>query len=72
MGRLIMDSGAGESGVCAGDLTDSARPEALALPVLLASSRAVSLHEVDINKMLAELRAEREQVEEAIIQFRRV
>jgi hypothetical protein len=35
--------------------------------VLLASYPALSLHEMDINKMLAELRREREQVEEAII-----
>ena len=36
------------------------------------SSRALSLHEMDINKMLAELRAEREQVEEAIIVLERL
>jgi hypothetical protein len=36
------------------------------------SSRALSLHEMDINKMLAELRTEREQVEEAIIVLERM
>jgi hypothetical protein len=36
------------------------------------SSRALSLHEMDINKMLAELRAEREQVDEAIIVLERL
>ena len=35
-------------------------------------SRALSLHEMDINKMLAELRAEREQVDEAIIVLERL
>jgi hypothetical protein len=44
----------------------------LALSVLLASSRALSLHEMDINKMLAELRADREQVEEAIMVLERL
>jgi hypothetical protein len=36
------------------------------------SSRALSLHEMDINKMLTELRTEREQVEEAIIVLERM
>jgi hypothetical protein len=35
-------------------------------------SRALSLHEMDINKLLAELRAERVQVEEAIIVLERL
>ena len=42
------------------------------LPVLVASSPALSLHEMDILKMLAELRAEREQIEEAIIVLERL
>jgi hypothetical protein len=36
------------------------------------SSRALSLHEMDINKMLAELRTERVQVEEAIVVLERL
>jgi hypothetical protein len=36
------------------------------------SSRALSLHEMDINKMLEELRAEQEHVEEAIIVLERL
>jgi hypothetical protein len=53
------DSGGGGSGVCGA-------------VEICRSSRALSLHEMDINKMLEELRTEREQVEEAIMVLERL
>jgi hypothetical protein len=57
--------------VRAGDLTDST-PRRLCAASAAPSSRALSLPEMDINKMLAELRTEREQVEEAIMVLERL
>jgi hypothetical protein len=53
------DSCGGESGVGGGNRD-------------LQVPRTLSLHEMDINKMLEELRAEREHVEEAIIVLERL
>jgi hypothetical protein len=49
-----------------------ARAASTGVVEICRSSRALSLHEMDINKMLAELRTEREQVEEAIIVLERM
>jgi hypothetical protein len=54
-------------GPAAGPILAVAGTASEELVVICRPSRALSLHEMDINKMLAELRAEREQVDEAII-----
>src|ERR1700686_1112239 len=69
---LGISAAAACDGPAAGSILAVARAASAGAVEIFRSSRALSLHEMDINKMLAELRTEREQVEEAIIVLERM
>ena len=74
--RVLVLLGVPAAAACDGLVADSilalARGAAAGAVEICRSSRALSLHEMDINKMLADLRTEREQIEEAIVVLERL